>query len=53
MTSLLSTKVIQELMGHSDIAITLRLYAHLLPSRQQDAVEKWEKGFRDDEDEER
>lgn len=42
-------KVIQELMGHSDIAITLRLYAHLLPSMQQDAVEKWEEGFRDDE----
>ncbi len=42
-------KVIQALLGHSDIAITLRLYAHLLPSMQQDAVEKWEEGFKDDE----
>ena len=34
-------KVIQELLGHSDIAITLGLYAHLLPTMQQEVVEKW------------
>lgn len=39
-------KVIQELLGHSDIAITLRVYGHLLPSMQGDAVETWEGLFR-------
>ncbi|QBD77104.1 hypothetical protein EPA93_14275 [Ktedonosporobacter rubrisoli] len=29
----------QELLGHSDISITLRLYAHVLPGMQQNAVE--------------
>ena len=38
-------KVIQELLGHSDIAITLRVYGHLLPSMQAEAVEKWESVF--------
>ncbi|HEU5380512.1 MAG TPA: site-specific integrase [Ktedonobacteraceae bacterium] len=38
-------KVIQELLGHSDIAITLRVYGHLLPSMQQEAVDKWEDAF--------
>lgn len=35
-------KVIQQLLGHSDIAITLRVYGHLLPSMQGKAVEKRE-----------
>lgn len=39
-------KVIQELLGHSDIAITLRVYGHLLPSMQGEAVEKWEDAFK-------
>jgi integrase len=39
-------KVIQELLGHSDIAITLRVYGHLLPSMQGQAVEKWEDVFK-------
>jgi integrase len=39
-------KVIQELLGHSDIAITLRVYGHLLPSMQEEAVEKWEDVFK-------
>lgn len=38
-------KVIQEMLGHSDIAITLRVYGHLLPSMQQEAVDKWEGAF--------
>jgi integrase len=41
-------KVIQELLGHSDIAITLRVYGHLLPSMQGDVVETWEDLFRED-----
>jgi integrase len=44
-------KVIQELLGHSDIAITLRVYGHLLPSMQQEAVEKWDNAFREQEEE--
>jgi hypothetical protein len=34
------------LLGHSDIAITLRVYGHLLPSMQGEAVEKWEDVFK-------
>ena len=41
-------KVIQELLGHSDIVITLRTYGHLLPSMQGDVVETWEDEFRGD-----
>jgi len=39
------------LLGHSDIAITLRVYGHLLPSMQGQAVEKWEHVFGQGEDE--
>ena len=38
-------KVIQELLGHSDISITLGIYGHLFPSMQQDVVEKWQDVF--------
>ena len=44
-------KVIQELLGHSDIAITLGRYSHLLPSMQKEAVDKWEDEFGNDDDE--
>ena len=43
-------KVIQELLGHSDIAITLRVYGHLLPSMQGDAVETWEDLFQENDE---
>jgi integrase len=33
-------KVVQELPGHSTIAMTLNVYAHVLPSLQQDAMDK-------------
>lgn len=46
-----NVKVIQELLGHSDISITLRTYSHLLPSQQQEVVKTWNKVFRDDEQE--
>lgn len=39
-------KVIQELLGHSDISITLGIYSHLLPSMQRDVVEKWDDEFK-------
>jgi len=31
-------KVVQELLGHSSIAITMHVYSHLLPSMQSDAM---------------
>jgi len=40
-------KVVQELLGHSNISITLGTYAHLLPSMQQEVVEKWDDEFGD------
>ena len=43
-------KVIQELLGHSDIAITLGRYSHLLPSMQKEVVDKWDGEFRYDDD---
>ena len=43
-------KVIQELLGHSDISITLGLYSHLLPSMQQEIVDTWD-GLLGDKDE--
>ena len=33
-------KVVQELLGHGSIMTTLNTYAHVLPSMQQDAVQK-------------
>ncbi|MDQ6659497.1 MAG: site-specific integrase, partial [Chloroflexota bacterium] len=38
-------KVVQGLLGHSDIAITLGRYSHLLPSMQKDIIDKWEGAF--------
>ena len=43
----LNIKVIQEMLGHSDISITLRVYGHLLPSMQQEAVDKWDSAFQE------
>lgn len=42
-TSLLSrgvnVKVVSEMLGHADVSITLRIYAHVLPHMQQTAVD--------------
>ena len=38
-------KVIQELLGHSDISITLGKYSHLLPTMQKEVVDKWDDVF--------
>lgn len=43
-------KVIQELLGHSDISITLGRYSHLLPSMQKEVTGKWDHEFRNDGD---
>lgn len=44
-------KVIQELLGHSDISITLGLYSHMLPTMQQDMVDKWDDAYKLDNEE--
>ena len=33
-------KVVQELLGHSNITMTLNIYSHVLPSLQKDAVDR-------------
>jgi integrase len=38
-------KVIQELLGHSDIVTTLGIYGHVLPSMQEGAMDKWDSEF--------
>ncbi len=44
-------KVIQQLLGHSTIAITADIYAHLLPAMQQDAMDRLDERFREDKEE--
>ena len=39
-------KVIQELLGHSDISVTLGVYGHLQASMQQAVVETWDGVFK-------
>jgi integrase len=34
-----NVKVVSEMLGHSNVAITLRIYAHVLPDMQQSAVQ--------------
>ncbi|HLI70789.1 MAG TPA: tyrosine-type recombinase/integrase [Ktedonobacteraceae bacterium] len=38
-------KVVQELLGHSQISITLDTYSHVLPSMQQEAMKKLNERF--------
>ena len=33
-------KVVQEILGHSDISMTLGIYSHVLPGMQEEAAEK-------------
>ena len=41
-------KVVQELLGHSQIDVTMDTYSHVLPSMQQEAMEKLDDLFRQD-----
>ncbi len=45
----INIKIIQELLGHSNISITLDTYSHLLPSMQDDVVNMWDQLFKKDE----
>jgi len=42
----INIKIIQQILGHSNISITLDTYSHLLPSMQDDAVNMWDKLFK-------
>ena len=39
-------KVVQELLGHSQISMTLDIYSHVLPSMQRDAMSKMDSIFK-------
>ncbi|MEO6892895.1 MAG: tyrosine-type recombinase/integrase, partial [Ktedonobacteraceae bacterium] len=49
----INIKVIQELLGHSDVAITLGLYSHLLPSMQKEVTDMWDTVFEHRDEEEK
>jgi integrase len=36
----INIKVVQEILGHSDIKMTLGIYSHVLPGMQEEAAEK-------------
>jgi len=42
-----NVKVVSEILGHSDVAMTMRVYAHALPSMQEVAVQEIEKIFKE------
>ncbi len=40
-------KVVQELLGHSNISITLDVYSHVIPAMHQAAADKMDEMFRE------
>ncbi len=38
-------KVVQEILGHSQITMTLDVYSHALPSMQEDVTKQWDNEF--------
>jgi integrase len=45
-------KVVQELLGHSSISITLGIYGHVIPGMHEDAMSKMDDIFHEEEDDE-
>lgn len=43
-------KVVQEILGHSKISMTMDIYSHVLPTMQEDAMNKLGALFEEDED---
>lgn len=39
-------KVVQEILGHSDIKVTLQTYSHVIPTLHKDSIDKIEKIFK-------
>ncbi len=42
-----NAKVVQEILGHSNISMTLGVYGHVLPSMQRDAMDDMDRLFRE------
>jgi integrase len=40
-------KVVQEILGHSQISMTMDIYSHVLPTMQRDAMEKLNQAFQE------
>jgi len=38
-------KVVQEILGHSNISMTMDTYSHVLPSIHKEAMDKWDDAF--------
>lgn len=38
-------KVVQEILGHSQVSMTLDVYSHVLPSMQEDVTRRWDDDF--------
>jgi len=38
-------KIVQEILGHSEISMTMDIYSHVLPTLQKEAIEKLNKAF--------
>lgn len=45
-----NVKVVSEMLGHADISITLRIYAHVIPDMQQEAANRMDDVFGMNED---
>ncbi len=39
-------KVVQEILGHSDIGMTMNVYSHAFPSMQEEAMDKLDEAFK-------
>lgn len=46
-------QVVQEIVGHSDISVTLGIYGHVLPGQQAKAMDKWDSTLGDSSSNER
>ena len=42
-------KIVQELLGHSNISMTMDIYSHVLPSMQQETMDKLDDLFKGNE----
>jgi integrase len=40
-------KVVQEILGHSEISMTMDIYSHVLPTMQKDAMKRLNEAFLD------
>jgi len=38
-------KIVQEILGHSQISVTMNLYSHAMPSMQDDVTKQWDGEF--------